>query len=113
MNDSLRTLLEAHCLFRPALGYVQGMSYLAGVGVGHVGDGGVRVNSKACFSSLGPVFLTLVSSVFNGVIFFLRARSIIRLVHICLPTCLCICLCICVVCVLCGLWFVWFMLRLV
>lgn len=30
MNDQLRTLLETYCFFRPDIGYVQGMSYIAG-----------------------------------------------------------------------------------
>jgi hypothetical protein len=30
MNEQLRSVLDTYCFFRPDVGYVQGMSYLAG-----------------------------------------------------------------------------------
>jgi hypothetical protein len=30
MNEQLRSVLDTYCFYRPDVGYVQGMSYLAG-----------------------------------------------------------------------------------
>eukprot|EP00455_Lapot_gusevi_P056334 TRINITY_DN9337_c0_g3_i6.p1 TRINITY_DN9337_c0_g3~~TRINITY_DN9337_c0_g3_i6.p1 ORF type:complete len:216 (-),score=56.54 TRINITY_DN9337_c0_g3_i6:27-632(-) len=59
MNLELRTLLETYCLYRPDIGYVQGMSYLAGNLLLYMDS----YNAFVCFANLlnSPFLLAFIN----------------------------------------------------